>query len=137
VNVQAHTQAQTQTPCSQLLTRDRRRVVAQLAGRFAGELDDDELALLFAACHPRLPVASQVALALRATAGLGLADIAQGLLCSEAALGQRLQRARDMLRDQPLQLPTGAELVPRREQVFITLSLMFPAGMAARSDAGM
>jgi predicted RNA polymerase sigma factor len=30
-------------------------------GRFAGELDDEELALLFTACHPVLPEASQVA----------------------------------------------------------------------------
>ncbi len=109
-------------------------VHAPPAGRFVGELDDDELALLFAACHPLLPAASQVALALRATAGLELAHIAQGLLCSEAALAQRLQRARELLRDQPLPLPTGAALAPRREQVFTALSLMFHAGMTARSD---
>jgi RNA polymerase sigma-70 factor, ECF subfamily len=110
-------------------------VQAPPTGRFAGELDDDELALLFAACHPLLPPASQVALALRASAGLELTAIAQGLLCSEAALAQRLQRARELLRNQPLQLPAGAELVPRREQVFIALSLMFHAGMTARHDA--
>ena len=34
-----------------------------LFGRFAGELDDEVLALLFTACHPRVPAASQVALA--------------------------------------------------------------------------
>ena len=55
-------------------------------GRLAGELDDEELALLFAACHPRLPAATQVALALRALGGLGLATIADGLFCSDAAL---------------------------------------------------
>jgi RNA polymerase sigma-70 factor, ECF subfamily len=109
-------------------------VHAPPAGRFAGELDDDELALLFAACHPQLPAASQVALALRATVGLELAHIAQGLLCSEAALAQRLQRARELLRGQSLRLPTGAALVSRREQVLIALSLMFHAGMTARSD---
>ncbi|MFY9510620.1 MAG: sigma factor, partial [Rubrivivax sp.] len=66
-------------------------------GRFAGELDDDELALLFAACHPLLPAASQVALALRTLAGLELATLAPLLFSNEAALAQRLARARDTL----------------------------------------
>lgn len=45
-------------------------------GRFAGELDDEELALPFTACHPAVPVASQVALALRVLAGLDHATLA-------------------------------------------------------------
>ena len=67
-------------------------VHAPPTGRFAGELDDEELALLFTACHPRVPPASQVALALRVLTGLDHATIAAGLLCSEAALTQRLAR---------------------------------------------
>jgi RNA polymerase sigma-70 factor, ECF subfamily len=101
-------------------------------GRFAGELDDDELALLFAACHPNLAPATQVALALRAVAGLPLADIAKCLLCSDAALAQRLARARQTLAACALVLPAGHELPPRREQVLTALALMFHAGMTAR-----
>lgn len=103
-------------------------------GRFAGELDDDELALLFAACHPRLPPASQVALALRAACALELQPIAHALLCSEAALAQRLARARQQLAGQPLQVPAGAELPPRREAVLSALMLMFHLGMQAQAD---
>jgi RNA polymerase sigma-70 factor, ECF subfamily len=103
-------------------------------GRFASELDDDELALLFAACHPKLAAASQVALALRALAGLDLASIAKGLLCSEAALAQRLARARQALAGLTLCLPAGAELPARHEQVLTALSLMFHAGMTARAE---
>lgn len=102
-------------------------------GRFAGELDDDELALLFAACHPALPAASQVAVALRVLAGLDLATIAAGLLCSEAALAQRLARARDSLSPEALCLPAGHELPPRREAVLTTLALAFHAGARARA----
>jgi RNA polymerase sigma-70 factor, ECF subfamily len=72
--------------------------VAPRGERFAGELDDDELALLFAACHPSLPATSQVALALRAVRGFELAVIADGLLTSESALAQRLVRARARFR---------------------------------------
>lgn len=103
-------------------------------GRFAGELDDDELALLFAACHPRLPAASQVALALRAACALELQPIARALLCSEAALAQRLARARSQLAGQPLRVPAGQELPPRREAVLSALMLMFHLGMQAEPD---
>ncbi len=103
------------------------------AGRLAGELDDEELALLFTACHPALPVASQVALALRVMAGLDHATLAAGLLCSEAALTQRLARAREALSPQALRLPAGHELAPRREAVLTVLSLAFHAGARARA----
>ncbi len=102
-------------------------------GRFAGELDDDELAVLFAACHPTLPAATQVALALRALAGLDLATLAAGLLCSEAALAQRLARARETLPRQALRVPAGHELAPRREAVLSTLALAFHAGARTRT----
>ena len=100
-------------------------------GRFAGELDDEELALLFTACHPAVPPASQVALALRVMASLDHATLAAGLLCSEAALTQRLARAREALSPQPLRVPAGHELAPRREAVLTVLSLAFHAGARA------
>jgi RNA polymerase sigma-70 factor (ECF subfamily) len=102
--------------------------------RFAGELDDDELALLFAACHPLLPAASQVALALRALRGFDLATIADGLLSNEAALAQRLARARVLLRDVALAVPAGHELAPRREAVLQALLLMFNSGWQAPAE---
>ena len=108
-------------------------VQAPTSGRFAGELDDEELALLFTACHPRVPAASQVALALRVLTGLDHATIAAGLLCSEAALTQRLARARAALSPEALRLPAGHELPPRREAVLTVLALAFHAGSRART----
>lgn len=102
--------------------------------RFAGELDDDELALLFAACHPALPIESQVALALRALRGFDLALIAEGLLTSPAALAQRLARARALLRDVPLAVPAGHELAARRDAVLHALLLMFNTGWQAAAE---
>lgn len=101
------------------------------SGRFAGELHDEELALLFAACHPALPPATQVALALRAQSELDLATIAEALLTTEAALAQRLARARDSLRGERLELPAGSQLPPRRQSVLAALQAMFNAGWAA------
>jgi RNA polymerase sigma-70 factor (ECF subfamily) len=102
--------------------------------RFRGELDDDELALLFAACHPALPAAAQVALALRAVRGFDLSVIADGLLTNEIALAQRLARARTALRDECLDLPAGPHLAPRRDAVLNALHLMFNAGWQADAE---
>jgi RNA polymerase sigma-70 factor, ECF subfamily len=114
--------------------------VAPAEGRFTGELDDDELALLCAACHPALPVASQVALALRAVCALELRPIADALLCTEAALAQRLARARQTLAGLSLAglslaPPAGAELPPRRDAVLSALMLMFQSGWRADGPA--
>lgn len=105
-------------------------------GRLGGELDDDELALLFAACQPRLPGSTQVALGLRALAGLELAALAEGLFTTPAALAQRLARARSLLQGEALSLPAGPELPPRRDAVFTALGLMFHAGQQAAARAG-
>ena len=98
--------------------------------RFARELDDDELALLFAVCHPALPPASQVALALRTLGGLGVRELAAGLLTTEAALAQRLKRARDELAalDEPLAVPAPEALPARRGAVLTALYVMFNEG---------
>ncbi|MDC6167022.1 RNA polymerase sigma factor [Paucibacter sp. XJ19-41] len=101
---------------------------ASAGERFAAELDDEELQLLFACCHPALPLASQVALALRLLTGLPLRTIAAGLLCGDAALAQRLARARQLLATQDLALPPPTELAARRAAVLATLYLMFNEG---------
>lgn len=104
------------------------------APRLQGELDDDELALLFACCHPALTVPQQVALALRLLTGLELAPMARVLLCTEAALAQRLARAREALAEAGRwAVPAGAELPPRREAVLSVLALAFHAGARARA----
>lgn len=105
-------------------------------GRLQGELDDDELALLFAACHPRLPAATQVALALRALCGLDLASLAEGLFSTETGLAQRLARARNTLAGEPLEIPAGAELAPRRDAVMTALLLMFHHGQQTAGRQG-
>ncbi len=102
-------------------------------GSLAGEISDEELALLFACCDPALPAASQVALALKVVGGFSLREIAAGLMSDESALAQRLARARRLLaaRTAPIGLPAGAELPPRREAVLTAIHLLFNEGYAA------
>jgi RNA polymerase sigma factor (sigma-70 family) len=58
---------------------------------------DDTLLLLFLCCHPALTAASQVALTLRAVAGLTTAQVASAFLVPEATMTRRITRAKHAL----------------------------------------
>src|SRR4029434_3791855 len=55
---------------------------------------DDILRLLFICCHPQLPATQQIPLALRIVSGLTVPEIARAFLVSEAAMEQRITRAK-------------------------------------------
>ncbi|WP_078280528.1 RNA polymerase sigma factor [Mycobacteroides franklinii] len=76
---------------------------------------DDELRMMFTCAHPALERTSQLALTLRLVSGLSVAEIARALLHSEAAIGQRITRAKNKIRTAniPLRVPP-AELLPER-----------------------
>jgi RNA polymerase sigma-70 factor (ECF subfamily) len=76
---------------------------------------DDELRMMFTCAHPALDRVSQLALTLRLVSGLTVTEIARALLQTEAAVGQRITRAKNKIRHAniPLQVPP-AELLPER-----------------------
>jgi RNA polymerase sigma-70 factor (ECF subfamily) len=76
---------------------------------------DDELRMMFTCAHPALDRLSQLALTLRLVSGLTVAEIARALLQTEAAVGQRITRAKAKVRHAniPLRVPP-AELLPQR-----------------------
>ena len=76
---------------------------------------DDELRMMFTCAHPALDRVSQLALTLRLVSGLSVAEIARALLQTEAAVGQRITRAKNKVRHAniPLRVPP-AELLPER-----------------------
>ncbi len=76
---------------------------------------DDELRMMFTCAHPALDRQSQLALTLRLISGLTVAEIARALLQSEAAVGQRITRAKNKIRHAniPMRVPP-AELLPER-----------------------
>lgn len=96
---------------------------------------DDTLTLLFLCCHPELTPASQIALTLRAVAGLSTAEIARAFLVPEATMAQRISRAKQRIAAAGARFdpPPPGEL-PRRLQVVLhVLYLMFNEGYAATS----
>ncbi len=76
---------------------------------------DDELRMMFTCAHPALDRQSQLALTLRLVSGLTVSEIARALLQTEAAVGQRITRAKNKIRHAniPLRVPP-AELLPER-----------------------
>jgi RNA polymerase sigma factor (sigma-70 family) len=93
--------------------------------------DGDVTALIFACCHPVLSRESQIALTLRAVCGLSTAQIAAAFLVSEAAMGQRLLRARKALEAVPVRMPDPDELGDRLSEVLTVVYLVFNEGYLA------
>jgi len=71
---------------------------APSADEARGDDQDDTVHLLLLCCHPGLSPVSQVALTLRAVAGLTTAQVAAGFLVPEATMAQRVSRAKATLR---------------------------------------
>jgi len=98
---------------------------------------DDVLELLFLCCHPALTASSQLALTLRAVAGLTTREIAASFLVPEKTMGQRISRAKLRLREAGARfaLPADDELESRLRVVLQVLYLMFNEGYSASSGA--
>jgi RNA polymerase sigma-70 factor (ECF subfamily) len=98
-------------------------------------LDDDQLGLLFLACHPSLPADARVALALKLVGGFSVGEIARAFLSHDSTIAQRLVRAKRALRDGNVSfgMPEPGELAPRLDSVIDALYLMFNEGYAATS----
>lgn len=99
------------------------------------DIGDDLLRLVFAACHPVLPLESRVALTLRLLGGLTTAEIARAFLQPEPTMAQRIVRAKRTLAEKqvPFEVPRKAELAERLDAVLEAIYLIFNEGYAASS----
>lgn len=94
---------------------------------------DDILRLLFICCHPDLPSTQQIALALRIVSGLTVAEIARAFLVSEAAMEQRITRAKRRVAqaEVPFETPGAVERQQRLQTVAAMIYLVFNEGYSA------
>jgi RNA polymerase sigma-70 factor (ECF subfamily) len=94
---------------------------------------DDVLRLLFICCHPELPMTQQIALALRIVSGLTVKQIARAFLVGEAAMEQRITRAKARIAkaDVPFETPGAAERAERLAAVSAMIYLVFNEGYSA------
>lgn len=91
---------------------------------------DDELRMMFTCAHPALDRPSQLALTLRLISGLTVAEIARALLQTEAAVGQRITRAKAKIRHAniPLRVPPAELLAERTPHVLGCVYSVFTEG---------
>ncbi|NJM34219.1 MAG: RNA polymerase sigma factor [Rhodomicrobium sp.] len=91
---------------------------------------DDILRLLFVCCHPALPSTQQIALALRIVSGLTVRQIAHAFLVSEAAMEQRITRAKRQIAkaEVPYETPGAVERSERLGAVAGVIYLLFNEG---------
>ena len=94
---------------------------------------DDRLRLIFTCCHPALSREAQVALTLRAVAGLTTTEIARAFITSEATIAQRIVRAKRKIVDAkiPYRVPVERDMDERLDEVLAVLYLMFNEGYLA------
>jgi RNA polymerase sigma-70 factor, ECF subfamily len=97
---------------------------------------DDILRLLFICCHPDLPATQQIALALRIVSGLTVKQIARAFLVSEAAMEQRITRAKARVTEAnvPFETPGAVERGERLAAVAAMIYLIFNEGYSASGD---
>ncbi len=100
-------------------------------------IEDDVLRLMFMACHRQLTRESRAALTLRLVGGLTTAEIARGFLATEAAMGQRISRAKKVLNEvhAEFELPVGEERVARLDDVMAVIYLIFNEGYSATAGS--
>ena len=103
------------------------------------EIEDAQLRMMFACCHPVIPFESQLVLMLRTLCGLSIREMAAAFLLPEDTVGKRLTRAKEKIRQERLLLeaPKGEALTERLDAVLQAVYLMFNEGYKSSTEAGI
>lgn len=97
---------------------------------FEKEIEDSVLRMMFACCHPAIPVESQIAFTLKILGGLSVKEIASAFLTSEDTIAKRIYRAKEKIRESKIEIepPPLYELQARLDSVCKVLYLLFNEG---------
>jgi predicted RNA polymerase sigma factor len=98
----------------------------------AADVPDHRLALMLACAHPAIEAGIRAPLILQVVLGLDAKAIASAFLTSPAAMGKRLVRAKDKIRQAgiPFSVPERAELPGRLDAVLDAIYAAFGEGWA-------
>ena len=93
-------------------------------------INDSQLQMMFAICHPSISQEAQIGLSLRILCGFGIEEIANAFLISKDTVNKRLFRAKERLREEKIkiELPALPEIDNRLAPVLTTIYLLFNEG---------
>ena len=93
-------------------------------------INDSQLQMMFAICHPSISQEAQIGLSLRILCGFGIEEIADAFLTNKETINKRLFRAKEKLREQKIkiEMPPAAQIAERLETVLTTIYLLFNEG---------
>ena len=93
-------------------------------------IQDSQLQMMFAICHPSISPEAQIGLSLRILCGFGIDEIADAFLTGRETINKRLTRARARLREEKvsLSMPDPTVMDERLETVLTTIYLLFNEG---------
>lgn len=93
-------------------------------------INDSQLQMMFAICHPGIPAEAQIGLSLRILCSFSIEEIADAFLSNKETINKRLFRAREKLKQLKvkIELPPPTEINNRIENVLTTLYLLFNEG---------
>jgi RNA polymerase sigma factor (sigma-70 family) len=94
------------------------------------EIQDSQLRMIFACCHPAITEESQIALTLKTLCGLSVNEIAKAFLTTEETIAKRIYRAKEKIKSEKIELevPQSNELSSRVDSVLKSLYLLFNEG---------
>ena len=97
------------------------------------EIQDDQLRMMFACCHPGLATEVQITLILKTLCGFSVAEISSALLVRADAIEKRLGRARKFLRENVTfeELAHPSDIGGPLEAVYQAIYLLFNEGYHA------
>jgi RNA polymerase sigma factor (sigma-70 family) len=99
-------------------------------------INDSQLQMMFAICHPSVPAEAQIGLALRILCGFGIDEIADAFLTSKDTINKRLFRAKEKIREEKIRIefPSISEIDARLSTVLTTIYLLFSEGYYSSSQ---
>ena len=94
------------------------------------EIQDSQLRMMFACCHPVITEESQIALTLKTLCGLSVNEIAKAFLTTDDTIAKRIYRAKEKIKTEKIELdvPQSNELSLRIDTVLKSLYLLFNEG---------
>ncbi len=94
------------------------------------EIQDSQLRMMFACCHPAIAEESQIALTLKTLCGLSVGEISKAFLTTEETIAKRIYRAKEKIKTEKIELevPQNNELSARIDTVLKSLYLLFNEG---------